>query len=127
MVVDLVVPEESLVSVTPLVVLGTDVLVRVLGALLQRRHVRPVLPVLAPEPVGVGTGGDKAGGDTVEGDLLPEFSGTSSVLLDVLALLDELVLCAGKSALGGSAKLGGSARGSAGESDGGHRGCCCSL
>jgi hypothetical protein len=55
-------------------------------------------------------------------------SGTGSVLLDVLALLDELVLGgAGEAALEGSAKLGSGARGSAGESDGGHGGCCCSL
>jgi hypothetical protein len=54
-------------------------------------------------------------------------SGTSGVLLDVLTLLDELVLGAGKAALDGSAKLRGSARSGAGESDGGHRGRCCSL
>lgn len=56
--------QTHLVTVAPLVVLGADVLVRVLGALLQRRHVVPVLPMLVPEPVGVGTGGDEAGGDT---------------------------------------------------------------
>lgn len=54
----------DLVAITPLVVLGADVLVRILGALLQRRHVVPVVPVLVPEPVGVGTrqgeGGDDA-------------------------------------------------------------------
>lgn len=44
-----------LVTVTPLEVLGANVLVGVLGALLQRRHVAPVLPMLRPQPVGVGT------------------------------------------------------------------------
>lgn len=55
-----------LVAVTPLVVLGPDVLVRVLGALLQRRHVAPVLPVLAPEVVSVSTGEGHDRGDAAK-------------------------------------------------------------
>lgn len=42
-----------LVSITPGEVLGPDVLVRVLDALLKRRHVRPVLPMLVPEVISV--------------------------------------------------------------------------
>lgn len=53
MVVDRVVPEEGLVAVAPGEVLGADVLVGVLDALLERRHVLPVLPVLRPQVPGV--------------------------------------------------------------------------
>lgn len=56
--------ESYLVTVTPLVVLGADVLVSILGALLQSRHVAPVLPVIVPQVVGVGAGGNDARGDT---------------------------------------------------------------
>lgn len=38
-----------------------DVLVGVLDALLQGRHVRPVLPMLVPEHIGVGTSPDQGG------------------------------------------------------------------
>jgi hypothetical protein len=44
-----------LVTITPLEVLGADVLVGILGALRQRRKVVPVLPVLRPQPVSVGS------------------------------------------------------------------------
>jgi hypothetical protein len=50
-----------LVTVTEREVLHTDVLVRVLGALLERRHVVPVLPVLVPQVVGVKATADQAG------------------------------------------------------------------
>ena len=52
-----------LVTVTPLVVLGANVLVGVLSAILQSGHVAPVLPMLVPQVVGVGSGGNEAGGD----------------------------------------------------------------
>ena len=55
-----------LVTVTPWVVLHTDVLVGVLGALLKRRHVLPVLPVLGPEVVGVDATTDQAGNDSAK-------------------------------------------------------------
>lgn len=77
MVVDAVVPEQGLVAVAPRVVLGADVLVGVLDALLQRGHVRPVLPVLGPEVVGVGAGEDQDGNDgaVVVGEMVsPRFS-----------------------------------------------------
>ena len=64
MVVDGRVPEDSLVAVAPGVVLGADVLVRVLDALLQRGLVAPVLPMLGPQVVGVGGGEEDAGEDT---------------------------------------------------------------
>lgn len=50
-----------LVTVAPLVVLGADVLVGVFGALLQGRHVVPVVPVGVPQPVGVGSGESEGG------------------------------------------------------------------
>ena len=52
-----------LVAVAPRVVAGADVLVGVLGTLLEGGHVRPVLPMLVPEVVGVEAGEDKGGGD----------------------------------------------------------------
>jgi len=69
-----------LVSITPGEVLSPDVLVRVLDALLERGHVRPMLPMLVPEVVGVEAGEDDGGGDTavfgfvVSGVVLPYFS-----------------------------------------------------
>lgn len=48
------------VSITPLVVLGTDVLIGVLGALLQRRHVSPVFPMGVPKPPSVDSGSKQA-------------------------------------------------------------------
>ena len=64
MVVDGFVPEQSLVAVAPGVVLGADVLVGVLDALLQRGLVAPVFPMLGPQVVGVGAGEDDARDDT---------------------------------------------------------------
>lgn len=85
MVVDLGVPEEGLrgvsallidreridclietevthlVTVSPEVVLGPDVLEGVLGLVLEGGAVRDVLPVLGPEPVGVDAGEDDGG------------------------------------------------------------------
>ena len=48
-VVDLVVPEESLVPIAPEVVLRPDILVWILDSLLQGRQVLPVLPMLVPK------------------------------------------------------------------------------
>lgn len=56
-----------LVAVAPEVVLGADVLVVVFDALLHGRGVGGVLPVLVPEPVGVGAREDQAGGDEAGG------------------------------------------------------------
>lgn len=53
-----------LVAITPGVVLGADVLVRILGAFLKRGHVLPVLPVVVPEGVGVNATADQAGDDS---------------------------------------------------------------
>jgi hypothetical protein len=50
-----------LVTVSPEVVLGPDVLEGVLGLVLERGAVRDMLPVLGPEPVGVDAGEDDAG------------------------------------------------------------------
>lgn len=65
-----------LVAVAPGEVLGANVLVGVLGALLQRRHVAPVLPVLVPEPVGVPASKAK-GGDAAAVRMLRVSSGSS--------------------------------------------------
>ena len=62
MVVDLVIPEKCLVSIAPEEVLGADVHVRVLDALLDGL-VRLVLPVLAPEAPCVDASDDQAGDD----------------------------------------------------------------
>ena len=52
--------QKGLVSVSPEEVLGAEVLVRVLSALLKWLHVGPVLPVLVPENVGVGGSNDQS-------------------------------------------------------------------
>lgn len=64
MVVDLLVPEEGLVTVSPGEVLGPDVLVGILDALLEGREVAPVLPMLVPEVIGVQAGEEDARRDT---------------------------------------------------------------
>lgn len=55
-----------LVTVTPEEVLGAEVLVRVLGTLLKRGHVRNVLPVLVPQPIRVGASDGESGNDDAE-------------------------------------------------------------
>lgn len=52
-----------LVTIAPGEVAGANVLVGVLSALLKRGHVRPVLPMLVPEGVGVEAGQEEGGGD----------------------------------------------------------------
>ena len=52
-----------LVTVTPEEVLGADVLVRVLDALLEWWEVLPVLPMLIPQVIGVETAKGKDGDD----------------------------------------------------------------
>ena len=59
--------QQGLVTIAPGVVLGTDVLVGVLGTLLQRGHVAPVLPVLGPQVVGVQATTNEAGNDSAVG------------------------------------------------------------
>lgn len=60
---DIVTGKTHLVTVTEGVVLHADVLVGVLGTLLERGHVLPVLPVLLPEVVGVDATANQAGDD----------------------------------------------------------------
>lgn len=48
-----------LISITPVEVLGSDVLVWVFGSLLQRLHVLPVGPMLIPQDICVGTGNEQ--------------------------------------------------------------------
>lgn len=92
MVVDLVVPEDGLVTVTPEVVLGADVLVGVLGLLRLRGLVGLVLPVLEPQAVSVDTTEDDGGDDDVDGELAPEVTGGSGVVLDGSTLAVESVV-----------------------------------
>merc|ERR1712096_150567 len=91
-VVDLGVPEEGLVTVSPEVVLGPDVLEGVLGLVLEGGAVRDVLPVLGPEPVGVDAGEDDGGDHDVDGELAPGARSVSSVLLDSGPLAVESVV-----------------------------------
>lgn len=53
-----------LITISPGVVLHPEVLVGVLGTLLERGHVLPVLPVLIPEVPGVDTGKQHARNDS---------------------------------------------------------------
>lgn len=60
--------ETHLVTISPGVVLAADVLVGVLGTLLERGHVLPVLPVLVPQVVGVQATANEAGDDSAAKD-----------------------------------------------------------
>lgn len=53
----------DLVTIAPRIVAGADVLIGVLNTLLERRQVRPVLPVLVPEVVCIKAGKEKGRGD----------------------------------------------------------------
>lgn len=55
-----------LVTISPRVVLDTDVLIRVFHTLLERGHVLPVLPVLFPEVVGVDASENQAGHNSTD-------------------------------------------------------------
>ena len=48
--------DAHLISITPEVVLGSQILVRILWSFLQRRHVRPMSPMFIPQDVGIDTG-----------------------------------------------------------------------
>lgn len=56
--------QQGLVTVSPLKVLGADVLVGVFGALLQRRHMAPVFPMVLPQNPSVDAGCNQEDGDT---------------------------------------------------------------
>lgn len=81
MVVDLGVPEDGLVTVAPGEVLGADVLVGVLGALLQRGQVRLVLDVLLVAVVRVGQSSNDNG------------DGGAGMLVDVRRVSLSIVSC----------------------------------
>jgi len=88
-VVDLVIPEKSLVAVAPEEVLASDVLVRVLVALFERWHMLPMLPMFVPEIVCIDGGDDQERRYDVKGEFTPEITRLGSVFLHLLALLDE--------------------------------------
>lgn len=70
-IIDLVVPEQCLVTVAPEIVLGPDVLVLILRALLKWWHVVPMLPMLIPQVPGICTGDEQARNDDVDGKPAP--------------------------------------------------------
>lgn len=92
MVVDLVVPEEGLVPIAEGEVLNTDVLIGVLGTLLERGHMLPVLPVLVPKVVSIDTAENQAGDDSIDGELAPKVAGGSSMVLDSSSLAVERIV-----------------------------------
>lgn len=85
-VVDEIVPEEALISITPEKVLGANILVRVFWPLWERRHVLPVLPMLVPEVVGVDTTEEEEWGDTVQRQLFPQLAALAGMFFHRLAL-----------------------------------------
>jgi hypothetical protein len=58
-----IVERTDLITISPRVVLGADVLVGVFHTLFQRGHVLPVLPMLVPEVVSIKATTDQAGND----------------------------------------------------------------
>ena len=68
MIIHIIIPKQRLIPIPPKEVLRSDVLIRVLNAFFQGRHVGPVLPVLDPEIVGVDAAEDE-GGDYDAGDV----------------------------------------------------------
>jgi len=71
MVVDLVVPEQCLITITPWESLIPNVLVLVLWSLGWWRTMRFVLPVLIPQSVRIGAGNDESRERDVERQLSP--------------------------------------------------------
>jgi len=65
-VVDLFVPEESLVTISPEEVLGPKILVRIFDTLFQRWEVFPMLPMLVPQVPRVDASEDEAGDDDID-------------------------------------------------------------
>lgn len=62
-VVDLIIPEKCLVSITPAEVLRSNVLVWVFNSLFQGWEMTPMFPMLVPQVPGVDTTEYKAGND----------------------------------------------------------------
>ena len=136
MIVDLVIPEGGLVTVSPPEVLGANVLVGVLGPLragVLVLLVGYVLPVGIPSHLCVNAGDDDAGDGDVERKLAPELARLASVLLDVSTLTVELVVLGTSKLLGalgavvaaagaGRSAGKGLARGGAGDRAGGEHG-----
>jgi len=65
-IVDLVIPEECLVTIPPEEVPRSHVLVRIFHALLKRRQVLPMFPMFVPQVVGVDGCEDEAGNDDID-------------------------------------------------------------
>ena len=67
MIIHLIIPESRLIPISPKEVLRPDVLIRILDSLFQGREMAPVLPMLAPQVVGVDAAEDQAGDDDAVG------------------------------------------------------------
>jgi len=97
-VVCLVIPEKSLVPVTPEEILASDVLVWIFWSLLQRRHVLPMRPMLMPKVVGIDRCNDKARNRHVNRQLAPKIRSSSSMVFHGLSLaIEGIILCSVKS------------------------------
>jgi len=80
-VVDLIVPEEGLVTISEEEVLRSEVLVWVFNALFQRRQMFPMFPMFVPQIPGVDASKDKARDNDIEGKSTPKITGSGSVSL----------------------------------------------
>jgi len=79
MVIDLVVPEEGLVPISPEEVLRSDVLVWIFDSLLQWGEMAPVLPMLVPQIPCIDAAENEAWDDNVEGQSAPEITSSCSM------------------------------------------------
>lgn len=103
-VVDLVVPEKSLVTISEEEVLGADVLVGVLGPLGSGVHfllVGDVLPMGVPSDLCVDRGDDDARNGDIKRQLAPELARLLGVLGNAGTLAVELVVLGTSKLLGG--------------------------
>jgi len=121
-IVDVVVPKEGLVSITPEVVLGTNVLVWVFGLLLSGDWiVCNVLPVLVPQVPGVDTGDNQGRNGDIEGEFAPKLSSFRSMMFDSFTIFEESGFGIGgvHSTEGGTAKVQGAVKRGAQQSSAG--------
>jgi len=91
-VVNLRVPEQGLVSITPEKVLSSYILVWVFRSVLQRRQMLPMAPMLIPKIVRVDASNEEAGNSDIEGQLAPQITGCRSMILHSFSLTVESVV-----------------------------------
>jgi len=110
--VDAGVPEESLIAVSPEVILCSYVLIAVLWPVLQWLKVLPVGPMLSPQLIGICTGDQQARNNGIDGQLAPKITRGSCVVLHCFSLAIECIilgsfegiLSAGESSLEGGTR-----------------------